>query len=164
MAKKKYKYLKLSTGDELISIVHSSKDETLKLETPMKMLFLGAPMSLFMENSDGGCQMALGKWAPCTKDKFIEVHERWVVCMTDISNEMRGFYDESRVEQAGSVVATKISDIKSDDQQIEEELTREDAAILHAALDQDWETISPQNFLDQMKDLVKIKSGKVTIH
>ena len=157
---KSYKYLKLSTGDELLSIVHSNKkDEILKLESPMRMVFIGAPNSI-LDSFDNTCQMALGKWAPCTEDIYVEIHEKWVVCMTDISDEMQEFYNQSREEQAGSVVTTR-GPKQDDDQQIETELNQEDKIFDELS---QWDAISPQNFLEQLKDLARIRSGKVTIH
>ena len=92
-AVKKHKYIKLTTGEELISKVYVSdweKNSFLKLEDPMMIMIYPPPLG---KGQSGSIQVGLSKWIPYIEDDFIHLPFKNIIIVADVVKSLRTYYN-----------------------------------------------------------------------
>jgi len=112
-----YKYLKLITGDELVSAVHVSDDNpsTLMLERPLRLIFMPDHAS----GSLSSFYISLGPWIPCSDDIHFTIKKDNVLVMSNVSPEMIRQYKISNKDIGGKIVSPEESKKMIDKEMLE---------------------------------------------
>jgi hypothetical protein len=84
------KYIKLSTGEEILAVYLKPTDGFFNLKHPIQITHV------FEKDEEG---VRFTKWIPYTDDKIIPVAAKYVVTMTSLSKKMTKLYNEILEEQ-----------------------------------------------------------------
>ncbi len=84
------KYIKLSTGEEILAVYMKPTNGFFNLKNPIQM-------SHVVEKDEAGIRFS--KWIPYTDDKIIPVSAKYVVTMTSLSKKMTKLYEDILSEQ-----------------------------------------------------------------
>ena len=84
------KYIKLSTGEEILTVYMKPSDGFFHLKNPIQI-------SHVIEKNEEGVRFT--KWIPYTDDKIIPVSAKYVVTMTSLSKKMTKLYEDILSEQ-----------------------------------------------------------------
>ena len=84
------KYIKLSTGEEILAVYLKPTDGFFNLKHPIQITHV------FEKDEEG---VRFTKWIPYTDDDIIPVAAKYVVTMTSLSKKMTKLYNEILLEQ-----------------------------------------------------------------
>ena len=84
------KYIKLSTGEEILAVYMKPSDGFFHLKNPIQI------SHVVQKNEEG---VRFSKWIPYTDDKNIPVSAKYVVTMTSLSKKMTKLYEDILSEQ-----------------------------------------------------------------
>ena len=85
-----HKYIKLSTGEEILAVYLKPSDGFFNLKHPVQITHV------FEKDEEG---VRFTKWIPYTDDEIIPVSTKYVVTMTSLSKKMSKIYDDILGEQ-----------------------------------------------------------------
>ena len=80
------KYVKLSTGDELLTILEKPEGGLFHFKHPIKISHI-----LDGEGEDG---VRFTKWIPFTEDNLVPVSAKYIVTITSLSKKMSDIYND----------------------------------------------------------------------
>jgi len=80
------KYIKLSTGDELLTILEKPEGGLFHFKHPIKISHI-----LDEEGEDG---VRFTKWIPFTEDNLVPVSAKYIVTITSLSKKMSDIYND----------------------------------------------------------------------
>ena len=84
------KYIKLSTGEEILAVYMKPSDGFFNLKNPIQI------SHVVQKNEEG---VRFSKWIPYTDDEIIPVSAKYVVTMTSLSKKMTKLYEDILSEQ-----------------------------------------------------------------
>ena len=80
------KYVKLSTGDELLTILEKREGGLFHFQHPIKISHI--------LDEDGEDGVRFTKWIPFTEDHSVPVSAKYIVTMASLSKKMSEIYDD----------------------------------------------------------------------
>ena len=80
------KYVKLSTGDELLTILEKPEGGLFHFKHPIKISHI--------LDEDGEDGVRFTKWIPFTEDNSVPVSAKYIVTMASLSKKMNEIYDD----------------------------------------------------------------------
>jgi|TARA_Y100000034_G_scaffold75969_1_gene91239 hypothetical protein len=80
------KYVKLSTGDELLTILEKPEGGLFHFKHPIKISHI--------LDEEGGDGVRFTKWIPFTEDNLVPVSAKYIVTITSLSKKMSDIYND----------------------------------------------------------------------